>query len=297
MGTLHVACATSESYAPHAATMLHSVIAHRGGLDVHAHVLHPPALRRRTAAGLRATVESAGGRIDLHPIGDERVAGLPDLLERGLPLTLWYRVHLPELLPGVARVLYLDCDVLALDDLRPLWEIDLAGAYAGAVTNVWEPWNAGHPERLGLDPRDYFNSGVLLLDLEAIRRDAVMERVLDYATTHELTWADQDALSVVLGPGHARLHPRWNAMNSVLMFPEAEAVFGPELVAEARARPGLRHFEGPTVNKPWHLLCGWRDREAYRRHRRATAWPRYVPAGITPGNLWRRARRRDGTPG
>ena len=289
---LHVACATGEDYAPHAAAMLHSVHEHSGGLPVHAHVLHPPVMRAGTRRKLRLAIEGAGGVAHLHEIADARVDGLPDLLDRGIPRTLWYRIYLPELLPDEPRVLYLDCDILALDDLRPLWVTDLGDGYLGAVTNVWEPWNAGYPGQLGLQMRDYLNSGVLLLDLEAMRRDRITQALLDYANAHELTWADQDALSAVLGPGRVHLHPRWNAMNSVLTFDGAVDVFGEEAVAEARARPGLRHFEGPSVNKPWHLLCGWRDRETYRRHRRATPWPRYVPTGVTPRNLWVYARRR-----
>lgn len=293
MAVLHVACAADERYVPHAAAMLHSVLEQRGGLEVHAHVLHPDGLAERLRWRLAWMVEDLGGACTLHPIPDSRVAQLPDMLARGITRTMWLRIFLPELLQDEPRVLYLDCDVLALDTLEPLWDTDLGDAYAGAVSNVWEPWNLGHPQRVGIDPREYFNSGVLLLDLEAMRRDAITEQIVEYATARatELVWPDQDALNAVLGPGHVHLHPRWNAMNSVLTFDEAVEVFGAERLAEARARPALRHFEGPSVNKPWHLLCTWQDREAYRRHRRATPWPRYLPSGLTPRNVWRRLRR------
>lgn len=288
MAVLHVACAADERYAPHAATMLHSVLEQRGALDVHAHLLHPPALRARTRSRLEELVRGMGGEITLHAIPDARVAGLPDMAARGITTTMWFRIFLPELLPREPRVLYLDCDVLALDDLGPLWATELGDAYVGAVTNVWEPWNLQHPARLGIAPGEYFNSGVLLLNLDAMRADGSTAQLQEYAVSGDLVWPDQDALNVVLGRRHVKLHPRWNAMNSVLAFPEAVAEFGEQAVVEARERPGLRHFEGPSVNKPWHLLCAWQDREAYRRHRRATPWPRYVPAGITPRNVWRR---------
>ena len=44
-------------------------------------------------------------------------------------------------------------------------------------------------------------------------------------------------------------------MNSVLNFAVGRDVFGAGAVDEARERPGLRHFEGPAANKPWHVLC------------------------------------------
>jgi lipopolysaccharide biosynthesis glycosyltransferase len=115
----------------------------------------------------------------------------------------------------------------------------------------------------------------------------------DYATTHrsQLWWPDQDAFNVVLGADRVSLHPRWNCMNSVLAFPEAVEVFGAEATEEARRNPAIRHFEGPSVNKPWHLLSDPGSRELYRQHRRQTPWPRYVPAGITPRNVLRVASR------
>ena len=83
---------------------------------------------------------------------------------------------MPELLPEVERVLYLDVDTLALDDLAPLWRTDLGDAYVGAVTNVFQPDHLFHAAELGIRPEDYFNSGVLLLDLAALRRDGCAER-------------------------------------------------------------------------------------------------------------------------
>jgi lipopolysaccharide biosynthesis glycosyltransferase len=277
---MNVACAADERYAPHAATALRSVLAHAPGARTH--LLHS-GLSRRTARRLRESVPG----LALHEVGPERVAGLPDLAARGITRTMWLRVFLPELLADAARVLYLDCDVLVCDDLAPLWATDLGDAYVGAVTNVWEPWAAGHPATLGLEPGEYFNSGVLLLDLERMRADAISERLLEHAASGDLRWPDQDALNVVMRGRRVTLHPRWNAMNS-LAFPQAAETYGAQAADEAHRAPGLRHFEGPDVNKPWHLLCPWDGREVYRRHRRETAWPRYLPAGLTPRNVWRR---------
>jgi lipopolysaccharide biosynthesis glycosyltransferase len=143
---------------------------------------------------------------------------------------------------------------------------------------------------VGLDAREYFNSGVLLLDLELMRRDGCMEAVREFALENRdrLIWPDQDALNVVLGRRRLALHPRWNSMNSLDFYRErSEKVFGPQPLREARERPGIRHFEGPWINKPWHILCERANRELYAGHRRATPWPRYRRTGLTPANLLR----------
>jgi hypothetical protein len=81
-------------------------------------------------------------------------------------------------------------------------------------------------------------------------------------------------------------------MNSFEVYPWAEDTFGPDELAKALAKPAIRHFEGPSINKPWHLLCERQLRETYRHYRRQTPWPRYLPGGLTPANVLRRLSRR-----
>ena len=88
--------------------MLHSVAAHRGGLELVIHYLHAPGLVRRDRAGLERAV---GGALDFIEIADERVAHLP--VREYFTAAMWYRLLLPELLEEVDRVLYLDVDTLA----------------------------------------------------------------------------------------------------------------------------------------------------------------------------------------
>ena len=275
MATLELACAADRTYVPHTAAMLHSVLEQRGALDVRVHFLHGPRLPRRTTRRLARMVERLGGTIHFLEVPDQRVEGLPAFV--GITRTMWYRIYLPELLPEVARVLYLDGDVLAMDSLEPLWATELGDHLVGAVTNVFlqEPVTRARPAALGLPGIEaYFNSGVLLLNLEAMRRDDTTAKVRAYAASHELLFPDQDALNAVMAHRRLPLHPRWNVMSSILRFSWAQEVLDPEQVEEARRRPALRHFEGPSVNKPWHRDCAEEMRDVYFRHRAQTPWPR-----------------------
>jgi lipopolysaccharide biosynthesis glycosyltransferase len=290
VGVLHLSCAAVGDYVAHSAAMLHSVLAQRGGLRVRVHYLHDPRLPERSAELLAEMVEREGGTISFLRIEDEQVADLPAI--EMFTSAMWFRVFLPELLPDVDRVLYLDADTVAVGSLEPLWETDLTGYLLGAVTNVFEDPSSTRPQALGLAGRDvYFNSGVLLLNLAEMRRAGSSAAVLDYVRERggELLWPDQDALNVVLGSRRLALHPRWNCMNSIVKFRWAADVFGAEAVEEARRRPGIRHFEGPIWNKPWHYLCDFDQRELYAEHRRHTPWPDFRREGVTPGNVLRRA--------
>jgi lipopolysaccharide biosynthesis glycosyltransferase len=272
--SLHVACAADLAYVPHAAAMMHSLLTRARAGDVTVHFLHGSDLPHATAAQLEAFVDGLGGTLHRHVIDEARVAGLPTMGR--ISRVMWLRVFLPELLPEVPRVLYLDCDTLFVDDPRPLFDTDLGGAWLGAVANVFEPHMAQHARRLGLSgPQPYFNSGVLLLDLDAWRRERCAQHILDLARRPEirLVWPDQDALNRVLAGHWKPLHPRWNCQNSLYYFPEAAEVFGAAQVAEATAQPGILHFEGGELAKPWHYLCKHPRRGDYRRHRDATPWP------------------------
>jgi lipopolysaccharide biosynthesis glycosyltransferase len=266
--TLHVSCAADDAYAPHAAATLHSVLAHRGSLAVHVHLLADERLGPDRRGALRDMVESMGGRIDFLDAPPE-IDPLPS--SERFTSAIWHRIFLPDLLPALDRVLYLDADVIACADLAPLWEIDLADHWLAAVTNVFQPNHRRRPRNLGLESRrDYFNSGVLLMNLAQMRRDGKTAELLELVAARgaEFEWPDQDALNIGLGARRLRLHPRWNAMNS-LWQRWSLGQLNPVAHWRARRSPGIRHFEGPGANKPWHPDCSEPLREVYWQHRDA----------------------------
>lgn len=289
---LHVACAAEGEYVMHSAAMLHSVLACHPPDSVVIHYLHGPELARRTRDQLQEMVARRGGEVKFWEIPDSWCAGLPT--EGFTRKATWYRVFLPDLLADVSRILYLDADVVVLESVAPLWEVDMTSKLVAAVTNVLPPDSVDRSKPLEIGSHRYFNAGVMLLNLDLMRREESSQALCDYGRAHaaELVWRDQDALNVVLGSSRVALHPRWNCMNGIFIFPWSTDVLGLEAVAEARANPAIRHFEGPGPYKPWHYLCEREWRDAYRRHRRGTPWPRVRVQGRNPRNMWRRARGR-----
>lgn len=261
----HVACAPRGRYVAHCAALAHSLLANGRFSDLRLHVLHGPDLTRR---GRRRLERAAEGQARFHAVADEQVAGLP--VHGYFTPAMWYRILLPELL-GEPRVLYLDVDTLVLDGLDELWRTPLDGAYLGAVTNVFQADHRFHAGDLGIALSDYFNSGVLLLDLAALRRDDCAARIRETALARAglRGWPDQDALNLVLGPRRVALHPRYNAMNALFELPEADEVFGAADADQARQAPAIRHFEGPADNKPWGRNARVPHGDRWREQRRA----------------------------
>ena len=90
---------------------------------------------------------------------------------RQYPQEMYYRLLAGCFLPKeLDRVLYIDPDILVLNSLRPLWETPLEGRLFAAASHTGKTglMNNINQVRLGTDCK-YFNSGVLLIDLNAAR--------------------------------------------------------------------------------------------------------------------------------
>jgi lipopolysaccharide biosynthesis glycosyltransferase len=290
---MRVVCAVEgEAHVHHCAAMLHSLLEHNEGAGIQIDYLHGPDTSARGRSQLRAMVQALGGQIIFHDVPDVWVEGLP--IKGFTRKATWYRISLDQLLPDASRVLYLDVDLLVKEPVTQLWETELGGHVLGAVTNVPPEPDREYTERPEMGGDLYFNAGVLLMDLDLIRHEDIGSQLREHAVTHasRLKWRDQDVLNEVLHDRRLPLHPKWNCMNAVKHFSQAFEYFDAEDLEEARARPAIRHFEGPSFNKPWHLLCEENSRREYAHQRRQTPWPRVRPTGCTPVNLLRYARRR-----
>ncbi|MGH3566296.1 MAG: glycosyltransferase family 8 protein [Pseudonocardia sp.] len=176
---------------------------------------------------------------------------------------VYLRLTAAESLPEFTRALYLDVDTLVLRDLRPLLATDLGGAPLGAVRDPQNPvlksgialpgW-----AELGLPgEREYFNSGVMLLDLDVCRRTGLFERASSFLTCHPSSarfW-DQDALNWAADDSWCRLERQWNTFALTPLIDRGRFVHYAEhiiplseLVDDERGAAVL-HFAGP--DKPW----------------------------------------------
>lgn len=271
---IHVALATDAGYVPYCAVAMLSIFDARGTLDVTVHLLLGDDVSAAACDQLAQLAESAGGAIEVHRIASGDLGPLPSVGRFG-PV-VWFRLLLPRLLVEQERVLYLDVDVFVAHPLDELWRTDLGDAALGAVRNIIEPVHRTRALALGLeDASEYFNSGVLLLDLEQVRRDDLMGRAGAVASERggQSLWPDQDALNVAFSRRWRAVHPRWNCMNSLRVWRLwADEAFGADVVAEALAEPAIVHFEGPALSKPWHYLSDDPRRDEYRAALARTPW-------------------------
>src|SRR6266550_7547382 len=98
------------------------------------------------------------------------------------------RILLPRLL-AVPRLVYLDCDVLVFRDLSELFDLELSHGKVLAAVRDSETRSLGGDSRIVADAMKlpaqgaYFNSGVMLMDLDELRKQNFLERSLEFLET------------------------------------------------------------------------------------------------------------------
>ena len=270
---VHIAITTDENYLQHAGVMLASLFANARERRFVVHCVTSSA-GTPDWAKLEGMVFRAGHQL--------RVLTPDDVSLRNLKISdhattaVYYRLLLPELMdPAVSRVLYLDCDMVVKGDVTELWNADVDGC---ALAAVRDPFFTAY-EKLGIPPgRGYFNSGVMLINLDHWREHGHAARVVAYIRDNpeKITAWDQDGLNAVLHSQWLELHPRWN-VQTILFEHEGRNLPVPrEVLLECLATPAVIHYTAKF--KPWHRLCEHPRKHEYYRYLAGTPWKNSGPA-------------------
>lgn len=185
-----------------------------------------------------------------------------------LSRTAYARILMPLALPeATGRLFYIDCDTLVNAPLAPLASLSMNGFPLAAVDDIAHQVPERHAKRnrdIGLpDAMRYFNSGVLLIDLDTWRRERVSERTIDFIASRGATlpMMDQDALNGALQGHWLPLDESWNMHRRL----EKGVYKGdPSVWKDAR----IVHFIGQV--KPNYTDCNHPARELYFEHRART---------------------------
>ena len=172
------------------------------------------------------------------------------------------QLSLPQLFPAYERALWLDCDVVALEDVADLFSADLGGACAAGapdfahagMVNGFSGRIRSYYLRLELpDLYSLVQPGVLVMDLAALRAVSEPERLFACAG-YAYRDARKDILNLLLGGKLSFLDGEWNCIPEEAGSDGAAALsFAPKEVflrAQAAERGAkLLHFCGSE--RPW----------------------------------------------
>lgn len=239
-----------KNYIPPLQVMLTSLYMNNPGEKVELYLLHS-RLQEKELEPLEKQCGRLGYKFFPVKIEDSWFSQAP--VTKQYPGEMYYRLLAPCFLPQkLHRILYLDPDILVINSLRPLWETDMKGRLfaAAAHTGKTNLANNINQVRLGTTHK-YFNSGVLLINLDQGRKEILPEEIFQYAGEHakELLLPDQDILNAVFGSRTLELDDYlWNydARNYSTYLLRSGGVCDMDWVM---GNTGILHFCGKT--KPW----------------------------------------------
>lgn len=250
--SMNILCACDENYAAYCGIMLTSLLENNRGQDIAIYIL-VSGLSEKSEERFRKLEHLYGCSIHLIVPDESAFDECVVREEDHVSLATYYRLLCGNLLPeSVTKVLYLDCDIIVNTDISALWETDLDSGLCGVVTDAFY---IEASERLAIDTK-YFNAGMMLIDVEAFRRQDVARKCfkLMREEPERIKFHDQDLLNIVVGDKIKRLPLRWNMLTAFLRTDHAEQYIAPEMEAEIAAEAAhperlIIHYE--YLPKPW----------------------------------------------
>lgn len=273
--TLNIAMAFDRAYAAHAAVVIASAVRYL-----------PPGAARILCLhdGIDAEYR---GKVELAAPGhaflwvEVSAQDMPDMPEKGhINRISLFRLGLERFAPADwSRVIYLDSDLVIAADLTPLWSADLEGNPIGAVADVYQKPDILQARFSLPPPRNnlYFNAGVLVIDLDAVRKTGDLASCLQFLIDKEfdLEFLDQDALNIAFWNRWAPLTGAWNVQRYLRRNDPLRRSWHPF------RQPAIIHYitrDKPWTRTVWHPWAG-----AYWSVLRATPFAKEVAAryGVT----------------
>ena len=200
---MNIVIATNKKYVPISYVMAFSLFENNHSDKIDMYVLHSE-LDESDIGSLSDLAEKYGNH--LISVKVDR-----SIFPKKLPTTkLWsietyYRLAILQLLPKeLDRILYLDVDIIVMDDLGELYNTDFEDNHFIACDDA-DPGGKNFPDRQTLfkEPFEagyrYFNAGVMLWNLSYLRENYTMQDYLDLAKKldYSMSTLDQDLLNLM----------------------------------------------------------------------------------------------------
>lgn len=189
-----------KNYIGPLSVMLKSYIETNSGVTTDLYIAHS-SLGGDEFTYIDEIAKSGDVRIHNMKITERWFSKIP-VLER-LPEESFYRLLAFHFLPEeLDRCLYLDPDIIIRKPLQSLYDMELENNYIAASSHMRGYRNRFNKRRLSLKKQDrYINSGIMLMNLTAIRRDFSLDGVLSCLgeNVQKLLLGDQDMVNILFG--------------------------------------------------------------------------------------------------
>ena len=171
------------------------------------------------------------------------------------PASAYYRLIIANILDKYDKCLYLDSDIIIKQDLTELFETDINDYYIAGV-KIPGHYVKGREQKLLESAKkielpnlnNYVNSGVLLMNLDRLRKENAVEKFLEYA--EKKNFLDQDVINKVCYNKSKIVELKYNVMTSELKHLDADLTvpYSEQEQKEVKENPVIIHY---VSSKPW----------------------------------------------
>lgn len=180
------------------------------------------------------------------------------------------RVLIPNILPSVDKVIFIDSDTIVRTDISKLYNIDLFDNLFAMVEDA--NWINLSKRLWGTETKSvYFNAGVMLINSKKLREsnylDIIKQKIALNFSKYKI--CDQDVINDSFKNHILRLDITWNFYHQI--FRDRFHVYTPKNMEEydsAVNDPSVVHFVGPE--KPWFANVEHKYKDDYLYYKKKT---------------------------
>lgn len=169
-----------------------------------------------------------------------------------ISIETYFRYLIADLFPDLNKILYLDVDLIVNGDLTNLWNTDIDDYYCAAVQDINLNYEVYKP-KIGLEKDDiYINAGVILFNLENLRKDNITEKFFVNQKKYQdiIECQDQDIINITLKKKIKKLDCVYNFITKTM-----------KLYPKRLKEVIIAHFVGSK--KPWKEMSCNRLKRLY----------------------------------
>lgn len=115
-----------------------------------------------------------------------------------ITIETYFRYIIADLVPDISKCLYLDADIVVNGKLKDFYDTDIENFYCAGVEDLFIN-GICYKKEIGFTDDDlYVNAGVLLLNLENIRKDNMISKLFynNLQLKDKITYQDQDVINI-----------------------------------------------------------------------------------------------------
>lgn len=246
---INICLSTDDNYIQHTATVVASILSNAKKSDNYHFYILTKTLQEKNKRYFLKLKKVKNCEINFLDVSENLLKNFMNIeMHQHLNLSVYNRLFIPDLLPNIDKVIYLDSDIVVVDNIADLNNIDMGdNLFLGAL----DPFAEKHSANLGYSNYPYINSGVLLINCEKLRSSNYLDKLVSSVEylKDKAKAGDQDFINYCFHKEIGLISSAWN-----VFLPFNYKRYGMNEPNDndyvlSKKNPHIIHFVGPM--KPW----------------------------------------------